>query len=75
MTATNNQLDRINELASEIAQKETEQFFDHSYPRIYADDPNSDEGGTIYTEEAQDVFNQFYDIWAGRLTELVEMEG
>lgn len=75
MTATNNQLDRLNELLSEIANNLTEQrFFIDAHPgentlrKIYTDPVD---GMTLYTEEEQEVFNSYYDQWANALTELV----
>jgi hypothetical protein len=48
----------IIELASELADKELQEKWDFRDGQIFVDDK---QGGLMYSEEAQDIFNRFYD--------------
>ena len=48
------------ELASELAHYMLVQEWDDRPENIYVEDDN---GGTRYNEEAQDIFNHYYDIF------------
>ena len=47
----------IVELACELAERELQKHFEYSSTSIYEEEDE----GTIYTEEAQDVFDDLYD--------------
>lgn len=74
---TNEQQDKVNELASEIAQSQTELFFStgtvgEMQDKVYTEPDES--GMTSYTEEAQERFDELYDIWCEKLGELCEQK-
>lgn len=46
------------ELASELANEKMENVWDYRNGEIYTSDGH---GGLMYTETAQDIFNDFYD--------------
>jgi predicted phosphoadenosine phosphosulfate sulfurtransferase len=48
----------ILEIASELAHQRLEAYFNYNQEKIYK---WVSEDVSIYTEEAQDIFNQFYD--------------
>lgn len=47
----------IVELASVLADEETQRYFEYSSNKVYEED----EDETTYTEEAQEIFDQYYD--------------
>jgi hypothetical protein len=68
---TNNQLSLINQMACDIAELEIELHFKGATIRVYKTDACDE---TVYTEEAQEVFDTFYDHWTDELTKLVQSE-
>lgn len=49
----------IVELASQLADKEVNFYFKYSSIEVYEED--EDNGGTKYSQEAQNIFDMFYD--------------
>jgi len=58
----------IIEAACELAQKELERYYEYSSLPIY----NEIDDETSYTEEAQQVFNEFYDKYFDLLYNMQE---
>jgi hypothetical protein len=61
------------ELASELANDATKK---EMFSKGLISDENEmyveDEGGTIYTDKAQDIFNDYYDYYLTKIEEIAE---
>jgi hypothetical protein len=61
------------ELASELANDATKNaMFSEGLIRYENEMYVEDEGGTIYTDEAQDIFNDYYDYYLTKIEEIAE---